>query len=456
MRNKPGPAKTFTATERGFPKDFLWGASTSSFQIEGATTEDGRGASIWDVFCRMKDRVNRGDTADIACDHYHRYADDVRLMKELGLAAYRFSVAWPRVLPRGRGVVNEAGLDFYDRLIDSLLEAGIEPWLTLYHWDLPQSLDDLGGWPNRDTAGWFADYAALAAKRYGDRVKRWATFNEFSVFSLFGYALGWGAPSIADRALHLQTIHHVNLAHGAATDVLHDLVPGASIGAIHSYQPLRPQSDAALDVEATALFNEHWNLAFPDAQLLGCYPPRIARAIEPYLRAGDMAKICRPLHWFGLNYYAPMYGRADPDNIWGFGWGAVPDALPRTGVGWPMQPEAFRDTLLELTARYRLPIYVTENGYGTAPADNEDKAIEIDDQPRLAYLQNHIGAMAEAVRAGAEVGGYFVWSLLDNFEWGAGYSNRFGIVYVDYPTQARIPKTSAKWYSALITGKAVE
>jgi beta-glucosidase len=444
---KQRPAAT-PAAKMGFPADFVWGASTSAFQIEGATAEDGRGPSIWDTFCRWKDRVHRGDTADVACDHYHRIADDVRLMKELGLGAYRFSVAWPRLLPRGRGQANEAGLDFYDRLIDGLLEAGIEPWLCLYHWDLPQALDDLGGWPNRDSAGWFADYAALAARRYGDRVKRWATFNEFSVFTLFGYALGWGAPSIADRASHLKTIHHVNLAHGAAVDVVQATVPDALVGGIHSVQPCRPAKDTTEDREATALFDEHWNLAFPDAQLLGHYPPRIAREIEPYVQAGDMARICRPLQWFGLNHYAPMFCQADPNMIWGFGWGETPADLPKSGVGWPVQPEALRDTLLELTRRYRLPIYITENGYGTAPAEGEDKAVEIDDQPRLAYLQGYVKAMAEARQAGADLRGYFVWSLLDNFEWGAGYSNRFGIVYVDYPTQERIVKASGQWYSA--------
>ena len=375
-------------------------------------------------------------------------------MGELGLGAYRFSLAWPRILPTGKGSVNQAGLSFYDRLIDALLERGIEPWACLYHWDLPQHLDDLGGWPSRDTAGWFADYAALCARRFGDRVKRWATFNEFSVFTLFGYAFGWGAPSISDKALHLRTMHHVNLAHGAAVDVLHGLVPGAQVGGIHSWQPLRPAVDAPEDPEACALFNEHWNLAYPDAQILGQYPPRIARAIEPYVRAGDMARICRPLEWFGLNHYAPMYGKADPNMLWGFVFGSPPDDMPRTETGWPIQPSAFTDSLAELTARYRLPIYVTENGTGMH--DQAERADDLDDRPRVDYMRAYIQAMAEAVRAGADVRGYFAWSLLDNFEWGAGYGDRFGIVYVDYATQQRIPKASAKWYARLIGGEAVE
>ena len=434
--------------EPTFPENFLWGASTSSYQIEGAASEDGRGASIWDTFCKLKGRVNNGDTGDVACDHYHRMADDVRLMKDLGLAAYRFSIAWPRLLPKGKGAVNQAGLDFYDRLIDALLEQGIEPWPCLFHWDLPQSLDDLGGWSNRDMAGWFADYALLCARRYGDRVRHWATFNEFSVFTLFGYAWGWGAPSISDKAYHLKTIHHVNLAHGAAVDVLAGHIKGAEIGAIHSWQPLRPQKQTPEDIAAAALFNEHWNLCFPDAQILGTYPPLIARDIEPYVQAGDMSRICRPLQWLGVNHYAPMYGGADPNMLWGFGWGEVPAELPRSGVGWPMQPEAFKDTLLDLTRRYRLPVYVTENGYGC-----DDKDDQLDDQPRLAYLKSYIAAMAEAAKAGADVRGYFVWSLLDNFEWGAGYATRFGIVHVDYATQERTVKASGKWYSQLIKNK---
>jgi beta-glucosidase len=428
-----------------FPAGFLWGASTSNYQVEGATAEDGRAPGIWDTFCRLKGRVDDGDTGDVACDHYHRYRDDVALMKALGLQAYRFSVSWPRVLPRGRGAVNDKGLDFYDRLIDALLEAGIEPWLCLYHWDLPQALDDLGGWTQRDSAGWFADYTTLIARRYGDRVKHFATFNEFSVFTLFGYAFGWGAPSIADRQLHLRAIHHVNLAHGAAVDVLRTHVPGASIGGIHSYQPAHPETDTPENQTATALFNAHWNHAFPDAQLLGRYPQPIAEAIEPHVRPGDMARICRPVDWFGLNFYAPTFAKADPGMIWGFGFGSPPDDMPRNGVGWPVHPPAFRDTLLELTARYRLPVYVTENGYGA-------KHDDLDDQPRLNYLCDHIAAMADALRDGADVRGYFVWSLLDNFEWGGGYGQRFGIVHVDYKTQVRTPKSSALWYSALIKG----
>lgn len=431
--------------------DFLWGASTSCFQIEGAAKEDGRGPSIWDTLCAKKDGIANGDTGDVACDHYHRYKDDIALMKGMGLSAYRFSIAWPRLLPKGKGALNEQGLDFYDRLIDGLLEAKIEPWACLYHWDLPQALQDLGGWQNRDAAGWFADYAALCARRYGDRVKHWASFNEFSVFTLFAYALGWGAPNISDRQAHLQAMHVVNLAHGAGVDTLRALVPGAKIGAVHSVQPCKPQDLAPENIEASALFDEVWNKAFPDAQLLGHYPERIARQIEPYVQAGDMARINRPLDWFGLNYYAPMFAKAEAGGMqWDIGWGAAPDEMPRSDIGWPMSPEAFQEALHGLTKRYRLPIYVTENGYGVASGEEPDAAGEVQDQGRTAYLQSHIQAMLKARREGADVRGYFLWSLLDNFEWGAGYGTRFGIVHVDFKTLKRTPKASAKWYEGFI------
>ena len=445
------PAKSLAS----LPPGFLWGVSTSSYQIEGATQEDGRGDSIWDAFCRKRGRVANDDTGDVACDHYHRYADDVALMKTLGLAAYRFSVAWPRVLPRGRGAVNEAGLDFYDRLIDTLLKTGIEPWLCLYHWDLPQSLDELGGWQNRDMAGWFADYTALVARRYGDRVKRLATFNEPNVFTILGYGFGWHAPGLADRTAFLKAVHHVNLAHGAAVEVMRDLVPGASIGAVYSCQPCRPENDAPENKAAAKTFDELWNGAFPDPQNLALYPPELARAIEPYQRPGDMARIAKPLDWFGLNHYSPNYCKADPGNALGIMFGAAPENMPKTGIGWPIDADALRITLLHLARRYRLPIYITENGIGAYDKPN-DKG-EVVDQHRIDYLRDYLIAMCAAIAEGADVRGYLLWSLLDNFEWAAGYGQRFGMVYVDYKTQARTPKASCRWYTDLIaaTRKAV-
>ncbi|HEY0836254.1 MAG TPA: GH1 family beta-glucosidase [Azospirillum sp.] len=430
------------------PQDFVWGVSTSAYQVEGAVRDDGRGASIWDTRCITKGGIGDGSNADVACDHYHRTAEDIALMRGIGVDAYRFSVAWPRVLPRGRGAVNEPGLAFYDRLVDSLLEAGIEPWLCLYHWDLPQGLQDLGGWANRDTTGWFADYAALCARRYGDRVKRWMTFNEFSVFTLFGYAIPWAAPGITDREQHLKAIHHVNLAHGAGVDVLRALVPGASIGAIHNRQQVMPEHGQPENAEAAALLDEHWNLAFPDPQLLGHYPPRTAAAIEPYVRAGDMARICRPIDWFGLNHYGPIFAKADPAWTWGYAWGDAPADAPDHGVGWAVFPDAFRDELLEITRRYRMPIVITENGCGGSDVVDDGGAVT--DPHRIAYFRLYIDRMRDAMRQGADVRGYFVWSLLDNFEWGSGYGTRFGLVHVDFQTLKRTPKASSRWYADLI------
>jgi beta-glucosidase len=427
---------------------FTWGVSTSSYQIEGAFNQDGRGPSIWDAYCRQVGRIANGDTGDVACDHYHRYQEDIGLMRELGVTAYRFSLAWPRILPKGRGAVNEAGLAFYDRLIDGLLSGGIEPWLCLYHWDLPQALDDLGGWANRDCAMWFADYAALIARRYGDRVKRLATFNEPSVFTLLGYCLGGQAPGITDHMLLLQAIHHVNLAHGAAVEALRADVPQASLGIIHNRQPCMPASERPQDGAAASRMDAYWNGAFPDPQLLACYPPALAEEIAPYQQPGDLAHICRPLDWFGLNHYSPLYLKADDGNSLGIGFGDPPPGIARTSMGWPVQPSAFHETLLEVHKRYRLPIYVLENG--TACEDKVDEGGKVADQPRIDFLQAYTAAMFEAIEAGADVRGYFVWSLLDNFEWGSGYAQRFGIIYVDYPTQRRIPKASFHWYARLI------
>lgn len=429
-----------------FGPDFVWGVSTSNYQIEGATHEDGRGDGIWDTACRRIGGIDNGDTADVACDHYHRYSEDIALMRELGIPAYRFSVSWPRLLPAGRGEVNARGLAFYDRLIDALLSADIEPWLCLYHWDLPQALDDLGGWRSRDSAGWFGDFAALVAQRYGDRVRRFATFNEPSVFAQFGHEPGWDRAGFFEP--FLRAIHHVNLAHGAAVDALRALARTASVGAIHNWQPCRPATDSAEDRRAAELFDACWNQMFPAAQLLAHYPAPFARALEPFQQAGDLARICRPLDWFGLNHYSPIYARVDPDCVLGFAFADAPAELVRSGMGAVVLPEAFRDALLDAHRRYRLPIYVLENGFSSP--DQPDKNGQISDHQRIDYLRRYTRAMGEAMAAGADVRGYFVWTLLDNFEWGAGYSQRFGLVYVDYKTLRRIPKSSARWYAQLI------
>ena len=425
--------------------DFIWGVSTSSFQIEGATKEDGRGPSIWDVYGQNGD-VKNHDTSDVACDHYHRYREDVALMKRLGVQAYRFSVAWPRVLPKGRGSANEPGLAFYDRLIDELLAAGIEPWLCLYHWDLPQPLEDLGGWMNRASAAWFADYATLVATRYGDRVKHFATFNEPSIFSLFSRS--YGKRDRAGEDNFHRAIHHVNLAHGSAVDVLREKIPGVSIGGIHNCQPCRPSGSSEADAAAAARLNVYWNYAFPDPQCLGEYPSSMRAAIEPHIRPGDMARIRRPLDWFGLNHYSPVYVKAQPNAMLEFEFGANPAGVPLTPIGWPIDPDLFRETLRIVHLRYGLPVYVLENGYGNF--DKPDETGAVVDPGRVEYLRLYIGAMNSAAADGVDVRGYFIWSLLDNFEWDSGYSHRFGLTYVDYASLRRIPKSSFSWYADLI------
>lgn len=446
---QPAPSP---APRRTLRRDFTWGVSTSSYQVEGAAREGGRGPSIWDGFCRQPGRIANGDTGDVACDHYHRYAEDVALMREMGIDAYRFSVAWPRVLPEGRGAANEQGLAFYDRLVDELLAASIEPWVCLYHWDLPQALQDAGGWASRDSASWFADYARLIASRLGDRVKRFATFNEPGVFTLFGYSFGWHPPATDDAATHHAAIHHVNLAHGAAIDVLRDYIGGVSLGAIYNLQPARPVSGSAEDRAAAAMLDDYWNRAFADPQILGSYPQALVSRLAPFLREDDMRRIQRPVDWLGVNHYSPIYARADATSRLGFAWSDAPADVPRSPIGWQIDPDAFRDTLLDACDRYALPIYVTENGAGAV--ETADASGAINDGERIDYLAGYIAALQEAVVLGADVRGYFVWSLLDNFEWGAGYANRFGLVRVDYETQKRTPKASARWYAATIAARS--
>ena len=441
----------------GLPQGFRWGVSTSSYQVEGAVTEDGRGPCIWDTHIRQKGRIKNDETADLACDHYHRYPEDVALMRRLGVDAYRFSIAWPRLMPHSRAV-NEKGLAFYDRLIDSLLEAGIEPWLCLYHWDLPQWLDDQGGWLNRDMAGHFADYASLCARRYGDRVKHFATFNEFSVFTLFGYGFGWNAPGISGKVPLCKAIHHVNLAHGDAIAVLRASVPDASLGAVHNRQVCYPENkDKPEDHTAAALLDEIWNLAFCDPQILGHYSPTLARDIDPYIQPGDMARIAQRVDWFGLNHYGPIYARGDTAAPLGFAWADGP-ADPEhevASIGWAVYPEEFRDELVRIHQRYHLPIYVTENGTGLW-TDKIDETGQVIDPGRIEFLDMYTKCMKEAIDQGADVRGYFIWSLLDNFEWGSGYGFRFGIVYVDFTTCDRTPKASFDWYAGLIKAERAE
>lgn len=430
-----------------FSKDFIWGASTAAYQIEGAAREDGRGPSIWDVFSHRPGMVKNGDTGDVACDHYHRYREDVALMRDLGLRAYRFSVSWSRVLPAGEGGANEKGLDFYSRLIDALLEAGIEPWLCLYHWDLPQALHARGGWTERQSADWFGAYAEVLAARFGARVARWVTFNEPNVFILLGYGVGAHAPGLSDTGALFSAAHNVNRAHGAAVDAIraHSRAP---VGVVCNQQPVRAHRLGTDDSGAAILLDLIWNRMFADPMILGAYPPGLAPFIDQLLRDGDLASIRRPIDFLGVNHYSPVYVRSDPDKPGGMALADAPVGAPRTMMGWEIAPDAFCETLVQDSRRYDLPIVITENGVAMEDVMGPDG--RVDDSGRIAYFAAYLRAVADAISAGARIDGYFAWSLLDNFEWAEGYGPRFGLVHIDYATQKRTPKRSFGWLKAAI------
>jgi beta-glucosidase len=429
------------ADEAPFPKDFVWGASTSSYQIEGAVDADGRGKSIWDVFSHTPGRVRGGDTGDVACDHYHHWVEDIELLARGGFSAYRFSTDWPRIAPAGSGAIEPRGLDFYERLVDGLIARDITPWLCLYHWDLPQALQDGGGWANRDTADRFADYARVVAKRLGDRVKHWATFNEPNVHAIFGHGFGEHAPGSKGLPNMLAAMHHQNLAHGRAVTALRAERADLRVGTVLSLQPTRPSSDSEADRRAATRFDAMWSGTGLDPLLLGSYPEPVADDFAPLVAAGDLATMHQPLDFLGLNYYAPAYVADAPESLFGAWFGAVPQGTPFTAMGWPIDPSGLSEELIRVGQRYGdLDLYVTENG-----ACYDDKVAAdgvVHDDDRVAYLREHLAAAQRALAAGVKLRGYFVWSLLDNFEWAEGYHRRFGVVHVDFATQKRTPKSS--------------
>ncbi len=439
-----------------FPANFTWGVATAAYQIEGAVAEDGRGVSIWDTFCRQPGAVRDGQTGDVAADHYHRWAEDVALMAEVGIDSYRFSLAWPRIQPGGSGGGNKAGLDFYDRLTDGLLAVGVNPMPTLYHWDLPQPLEDAGGWMARDTAYRFADYASLAADRLADRIPLWITLNEPFVVTAFGYALGIHAPGKALMLDALATAHHQLLGHGLATAALR--ATGVSQVAItNNYSPAWPASQSAADLAATAAYDALHNRLFTDPVLLGSYPDlsafRVPKGGLDCVQDGDLAIISAPIDALGVNYYNPTRLSALPDSPLPFQLEPIP-GYPVTNFGWPVIPAGLTEMLTTLNDRYadRLPpIYITENGCSVA--DEPDASGVIDDQPRIAYLDGHIRAVFDAMVAGVDVRGYLLWTLMDNFEWSEGYHQRFGLAYVDFVSQRRTPKASFSWYRDMIAAQ---
>ncbi|MEZ5093367.1 GH1 family beta-glucosidase [Nocardioides sp.] len=432
------------------PEGFVFGTSTSAYQIEGAWTDDGKGLSIWDTFAHLPDRIIDGSTGNEACDHYHRYPEDVALMKQLGAKGYRFSVSWPRVQPLGFGEVNEAGLDFYDRLVDELCEAGIEPMVTLYHWDLPQELEDRGGWLDRNIAGVFGEFARIVAERIGDRVEHWVPINEPNVVTMLGYATGVHAPGHQLLFDALPVAHHLLLAHGRAAIALRE-AGAQSVGCANNHAPMWPATDSDADIGATKLFDQLWNGLYLEPMLLGRYPVDLAPFMDEFIEPGDLALIRQPLDFYGLNYYNPLKIAATPEDA-ELPFEQLPIVgYPTTDFGWPVVPDALREWLITMRARYRAaipPVYITECGasYGVGP----DADGVVDDQARIDYLDAHLRAVAEAVRIGLDIRGFYTWSLLDNFEWAEGYTQRFGLVHVDFETQQRTPKRSFDWYSRVI------
>jgi beta-glucosidase len=436
--------------EHYFPADFVWGAATASYQIEGAVREDGRSESIWDRFCRLPGRVRTGDVGDIACDHYHRYKEDVALMRDLGVGGYRFSVAWPRILPNGSGPVEPRGLDFYDRLVDELLQSDTEPYCTLYHWDLPQVLEDAGGWPDRAIVDPYVEYAETVVRRLGDRVKHWITHNEPWVAAWLGYGYGIHAPGRTDTAAALAAAHHLLLAHGRAVEVLRRDCEGAQVGITLNVVPVHPASLTEEDRAAARMLDGRNNRWFLDPVFRGSYPADVVEHYGrhlPEIQADDLKMISAPIDFLGVNYYNRQVVAADPNT--GSPVHVRPSGNAFTTMDWEVYPDAFHELLTRLDREYApARIYVTENGAAYDDVRIHDGSVH--DPERQSYLEEHLRACAHAIRDGVPLAGYFYWSLLDNFEWALGYQKRFGLVYVDYPTQERIPKGSFEWYRRFI------
>jgi beta-glucosidase len=458
--NKAAPARA--EKKPGFPGNFLWGAATAAYQIEGAAAEDGRGPSVWDVFSRKPGAVFEGHTGDVACDHYHRWKDDLGLIKELGLGAYRFSVSWSRVMPEGAGRVNAKGLDFYDRLVDALAAARVTPMCTLFHWDFPQALEDRGGWRNRAVADWFGDYCHAVAARLSDRVKLWVTHNEPQVFMGLGHLQGTHAPGLKlPFKEYLGAVHNMLRSHGRGAQAVRAAAKGAvQVGYVTAVSPGEPASDSAADVAAARAGTWHvaertsWNQSwYFDPMILGRYPDD-GRALYgrdvPAIESGDLELIKQPLDFIGLNIYTTSVWKAGADGkpqaV------AVPPGYPRSAVDWqPLRPQALYWGPRHFQERYHLPLYITENGLSTRDQLFLDGKVH--DPHRVDYLHRALMELGRAVGDGSDVRGYFVWSLLDNFEWADGYKQRFGIVYVDYPTGKRVRKDSFGWYQKVVASR---
>jgi beta-glucosidase len=424
---------------------FTWGVATSAYQIEGAADVDGRTPSIWDTFTRVPGAITNSDTGDIACDHYHRYNEDLDLIKWLGVSAYRFSISWSRVIPKGVGPLNQKGIDFYNRLIDGALERGIEPWPTLYHWDLPQTLQDRGGWMVRDSADWFAEYAHQMAEIFGDRVKNWMTINEPFCSAWLGHLSGVMAPGVKDLEKAIAASHHLLLGHGKAVAAIRDTRKDVKVGVVLNFTPAIPATDSEDDKAAAILADGFDNRWFADPVFKGSYPKDIVAAFgkEVPILAGDLATISTPVDFLGMNFYFRQTVAYDP-SAKPLPYKQVTKPVERTFMGWEVHAPTFEELLLRFASEYKpKEIFVTENG---SAWDDQVVNGKIDDQERISYLERHLDALFSARAKGVPVNGYFAWSLMDNFEWAYGYGKRFGLIYMDYQTQKRTPKSSAYYY----------
>ena len=437
-----------------FPKDFIWGTATSSYQIEGETPEAGRGECIWGHFARTPGKVINGETGQVACDHYYRYKDDVALIKSLGVSAYRFSVSWPRVIPQGIGALNPVGLDFYSRLVDELLTSGITPYLTLYHWDLPWALQEKGGWVNPDIAKWFADYTAVMTDSLGDRVKHWITINEPWCVSILSHMLGIHAPGLKDPNMAFKAAHHTHMAHAAAMGVIRQTVPDAKAGITLNVTPAYPASDDPKDAQAAAYQDGFANRWFLDPIFKGKYPADMVELYGEALNGIDLDEVsaaAAPQDFIGINYYTRSVMKWNDESPLK-GESVTQTGVPHTAMGWEVYPDALESFLLRLQREYSgdLPIFITENG-----AAYEDPAPVngvVEDPQRVEYYRLHLTAISNAIAQGAPVKGYFAWSLMDNYEWAEGYAKRFGLVHVDFATQQRTLKRSAIQLRDIATG----
>ena len=435
-----------------FAADFVWGVATASYQIEGAYDEDGRSMSIWDTFSRVPGAIDNGDTGDVACDHYHRWRSDFDLIEELGANAYRFSIAWPRVIPTGTGAVNQKGIDFYSALVDDLLERGITPYVTLYHWDLPQAMQDRGGWPSRDTAFAYADYAAVVVKALGDRVTNWTTFNEPLCSAWLGHLEGSMAPGVKDIKAAVPAAFHLHLAHGLGMQAIRaeaKLAPHAGI--VVNLSPAAPASDSPEDIAAAVRQDGHTNRWWLDPVFGRGYPQDMVEVygVEPPIQGNDLETIAAPMDWLGVNYYFREVVKDAPGKSGARAEGVRVPGAQETHMGWEVYAKGLEDVLVRVAEDYKpAEIYITENG--SAFPDVVEADGSINDTGRINYLVDHVAAVEAATRRGAPIKGYFAWSLLDNFEWAYGYDKRFGLVRVDYETQERTIKASGRKYAEII------